>query len=78
MDPINKFLSKLTPKERELLKKILEDIRRLEIKNHDIKALKGLKGVFRLRKGRIRIIFTKGEGIGIPLKINFRKDAYRD
>ena len=54
--------------ERELKKFSQKEIRRIEfllrkiiVKNFkglDLKKLKGLKNIFRLRKGRIRVIFS--------------------
>ncbi|MEK9133114.1 MAG: hypothetical protein AAB606_05425 [Patescibacteria group bacterium] len=66
MDKIQKFLE------------ILADIRAWKIKTYDVKPLKGHKGVFRLRKGRIRIVFAKGEKIGIVINIDYRKDVYKN
>jgi len=76
MDRIAKFLKKLSKKERTIFLKIFKDIQVLNVDKYDIKQLKGLKGVFRLRKGNIRVIFTKQKGKGIILKISFRKNAY--
>lgn len=78
MDKIQKFLLSLNQKERAQVVHIFEDIRNWNIKNHDVKPLKGHKGFFRLRKGKIRIIFAKGENIGIIINIGYRKDIYRN
>lgn len=77
MDRIQKFLSKLSPKQRSLSLKIFEDILSLELKNYDIKPLKGMKNIFRLRKGDVRVVFTKTDSKGYVLDINFRKDVYK-
>ena len=77
MDKIRKFLLKLTKKERTILQKTLRDIRLLSIQNYDVKPLKGYKGLFRLRKGDIRIVFAKQKDVGVILDIDFRKDIYK-
>lgn len=57
MDKIEKALCRLTPKERERIKKILEKLNFGDFKNLDIKKLKGREDVFRVRKSDIRIIY---------------------
>lgn len=77
MDRIKKFLSKLTKKERALMRKILGDVLTLNTQNYDVKPLKGYKGFFRLRKGDIRVVFTKEKNMGIVADIDFRKNIYK-
>ena len=77
MDKINKFLSKLTKSERLIIQNILRDLLVLKLENYDVKQLKGDKGVFRLRKGNIRIVFIKENETGIILDIDYRKDIYK-
>lgn len=77
MDKIEKFLLRLNKQERLLIVQILHDIHTLKTARYDVKALKGYHGVFRLRKGKIRIIFVQKKSIGIILNIAYRKDAYR-
>ena len=76
MDKISKFLGKLSKKELATILIILSDIRALNLEQYDVKALKGKDRLFRLRKGKIRIIFKKQDSKGILVKIAFRKDAY--
>jgi mRNA-degrading endonuclease RelE of RelBE toxin-antitoxin system len=76
MDKVRKFLLKLTEKERKILQEIMRDVVVLSLKNYDIKPLKGYKDLFRLRKGSIRIVFTKRNDRGIILDIDYRKDIY--
>jgi len=59
MDKIKKLLKKLELKEKRGLKKILSQIKIGNLKNLDLKRLKGKKDVFRVRKGSLRIIFYK-------------------
>ncbi len=66
VDKIEKALKKLTEKERKVLKSILTNIQKEKTRGLDIKKLKGRDDIFRVRKGRIRIIFRKkSENISI-------------
>lgn len=77
MDKINKFLLKLTQKERTFLFKIFDCICLLKLEKYDVKPLKGMKGVFRLRKGDIRVVFVKHKKRGVLIDMNRRKDIYK-
>ncbi len=79
MDKINKALKKLNKKEKITIKEILINIENENTKNLDIKKLKSRDDIFRVRKGRIRIIFhKKKENISI-LSIEKRTDqTYKD
>lgn len=77
MDKIKKFLLKLTQKERLLIKAIFEDILVLNLQDYDIKPLKGYKGLYRLRKGDIRIVFAKEKNMGFIVDVDYRKDIYK-
>jgi len=77
MDKLQKFLLKLTKKERSTVLKILADILSLRLSNYDIKPLEGFKGYFRLRKGKIRIIYTKTDCRAFIVNIAYRKDIYK-
>ena len=77
MDKIKKFLLKLTKKEMALIKAILGDVLMLDLQNYDVKPLKGYKGFYRLRKGDIRIIFTKEKNTAVIIDIDYRKDIYK-
>ena len=57
MTKLEKFLSKLVPRERDALKHILEKIIKLDLEGLDIKKIKSLDDVYRVRKGNFRIIF---------------------
>lgn len=76
MDKIKKFLATLSKEKALFLKKILADVINLKLTPYDVKPLKGLKNVYRLRKGKVRIIFAKGDKKGVLLDVTFRKDAY--
>ncbi len=59
MDKIAKLLNRLTAKEKAVLKELLELVSSGEVKNLDIKKLKGNKNIYRVRSGDFRLIFMK-------------------
>lgn len=61
MDKISKVLEKLTEKEREIVKHILSSLLKGENKGFDIKKLKGREDIFRVRKGKLRVIYRMNE-----------------
>lgn len=61
MDKTSKALQKLSVEEREKIKFILVRLRSGQTVSLDIKKLKGRHDIFRLRKGKIRIIYRLGE-----------------
>ncbi len=66
MNKIDKYLKKLTSKERVDLLDILLKIKSGDISGLDIKKLKGYENYFRVRKGNTRILFhldINGNGI---------------
>lgn len=79
MDKIEKALQKLSEKERILVRMLLERLRSWATAGLDMKQLKGFPGIFRVRKGSIRIIFRMHEGGSYLLKIDRRsEDTYRE
>lgn len=74
MDKIKKELEKLSKKEKELIKKILLDVKNKNLSNYDLKKLKGNDNIFRIRKGKIRIIFKKDLDKYFILTIEKRSD----
>lgn len=59
MDKINKALKKIKDDEQNKLKQILEKIEKGDLKNLEIKKLKGKDNIFRARKGKFRVIYKK-------------------
>ena len=57
MDKISKAIEKLTPKEKRIAKSILIKLKEKSLAGFDIKKLKGHSGIYRIRKGKIRIIY---------------------
>ncbi len=74
MDKIKKALSKLTGKEKKMVKEILQEIEKGNFANLDVKKLKARKDIFRIRKGNIRIIYRKTKSRLFILTIERRSD----
>ena len=78
-DKIKKALAKLSAKDREIVKLLI-----LRIKLHDtvglnISQLKGHSDLFRVKKGRTRIIYRKNSQEFKIIKIDLRNEkTYKD
>jgi mRNA-degrading endonuclease RelE of RelBE toxin-antitoxin system len=57
MNGLDKQLKKFSSKERAVIEQLIEKILSRELTGLDVKKLKGLKSLFRVRKGSIRVIF---------------------
>ena len=78
MDKIDKALSKLTLKEKERIRNVIEALQLGRFDNLNIKKLKGFRDVFRVRKGGLRIVYQLLDRNIIILKIDKRKeDTYK-
>jgi mRNA-degrading endonuclease RelE of RelBE toxin-antitoxin system len=78
MDKISKALKKLTEKERKLVKEMLERILSGDFFGFDIKKLQGQENIYRIRKGKLRIIYYfDGQEIDI-LALERRSDNTYD
>ena len=75
MNRIQKALQRLSEKERRVVKDILEGLHSNHTEGLDVKKLKGMRGVFRVRKGDIRIIFCLEDSEITILKIDRRSDT---
>lgn len=60
-DKITKELVKFSPKERALIGDILRQLRCQELQGLQITKLKGHADIFRVRKGRLRIIHQQAD-----------------
>lgn len=80
MDKIEKALSRLSQKERELVGVLLAHIMKGDVQEIDVKKLKGYKDIFRVRKGKIRFIYREAEnGKIFVLAIERRNEkTYKD
>ena len=75
MPTLRKLLSKFDREDRVILEHIIDRIISLSWDSLDIKKLKGYQDIFRLRKGKLRIIFIKtGKNISI-INIERRKET---
>lgn len=78
-DAIAKFLAKLTKDERFLVDTILEKIELDSTNGLQLKKLTGHKDVYRVKKGKFRIIYQKTKDDFKLLSITRRNEAtYRD
>ena len=57
-DKVTKLLTKLSKSDLKRISKTVEQITMLQLEGLDIKALKGQSGVYRVRVGNYRIIFS--------------------
>ncbi len=57
MEKVSKALGRLTVKEREKVKEILVRLKNGQSGGLDLKKLKGREDIFRIRKGKLRIIY---------------------
>ncbi len=74
MDKISKALKKLSLKEQKRLKEILNKIKEGKIDDYQVKKLKTHDNIFRIRKGRMRIIFLKKDNKFFLLAVERRSD----
>ncbi len=59
MPVLKKLLSKFNREDRLILEFLIEKILSLNWRSLDIKKLQGYDDIYRLRKGKIRIIFSR-------------------
>ena len=80
MDKLEKALNKLSEKEQKLLTKILSQLLDWEVLGLHLKRLKGHKDIYRVRKGNLRVIFSRSEKGNIQLLVIERRSekTYRD
>lgn len=78
-DKIKKLLAKLGKKDAELIKLLLLRIKLDDTIGLDIKRLQGHPDLFRVRKGRLRIIYRKTTTDFLLLRIDLRNEkTYKD
>lgn len=77
MNKKDKFLRQLTEKERGAIDEVIVHILAGATSGLDIKKLKGKVGVYRVRIGRIRVIYKQTENVNLILRTEFKgKDTY--
>lgn len=78
MDKIQKATEKLTKKEKQWTKEIIKMLQSGRFSNLDIKKLKDMENVFRVKKGNIRIVYQIRNNRIFILKVGRRKEnAYK-
>jgi mRNA-degrading endonuclease RelE of RelBE toxin-antitoxin system len=77
MDKITKFLLKLSLKERNFILEIMNKILSLDLNWLDIKKLQWEDNLFRIRKGKIRIVFKIEWKNWKIIDINYRDTIYK-
>jgi len=78
-DKIQKFLAKLSSRELEKILAVTVRIQAADFGGLNIKPMKGHKGFFRVRVGRVRIIFKlTAKGYEIIHITNRDDQTYRD
>lgn len=79
VDKIQKALNKFSAKEKTLVKELLKLINMGTVVGLDIKKLKGQDHIYRVRKGKIRIIYRIADGGTYLIAIERRNEnTYRD
>ncbi|MBI3075297.1 MAG: hypothetical protein HYY92_03770 [Parcubacteria group bacterium] len=78
MNKTEKFLRRLSQKERLIVEEIIEKVGKGNTSELDMKKLKGQSGLFRVRHGVIRVIFQKIEDTLVVISIDRRReDTYK-
>lgn len=75
MPSLKKILSGFNKEERENIEFLIEKIISLNWRSLDIKKLKGHQNIFRVRLGKIRIIFTKDKKEIFIIAIERRRES---
>ena len=77
MDQIEKFLRKVDSKTALKLGEMLEDIKTLNIKGYDVTKMEPKNILYRIRSGKIRVVFRRENGAGAPIYIEFREKVLK-
>lgn len=79
MNKLDKFIFRLDKKIRQIVKKVITLIILGDFSALDIKKLKGVENKYRVRVGKIRIIFEQTKHDNRILDISYRDDnTYND
>lgn len=75
---IEKFIKKLSAKDKEIIVSLIESILLGEYKNLDYKKLKDQKDCYRVRKGPFRVIFKREDNEIVIISVERRSEkTYR-
>lgn len=70
-----KYLRNLPVKNRQ---RIIDEIRKVAAgERADVKALGGMKGIYRIRVGDVRVLYQTGDGVMNILAVGSRGDIYK-
>lgn len=75
VDKIKKILTQFSAKEKEWVKNLLLQIKNNKLDNLDFKKLKGRDDIYRVRKGKIRIIYRINKGEIYLLAVERRNEG---
>ncbi|MBU1018765.1 MAG: type II toxin-antitoxin system RelE/ParE family toxin [Patescibacteria group bacterium] len=78
MDRIKKFLKKLSRKEREIIAELMCKVITNDLSGLVAKKLSGNSNLYRVRVGRIRIVFEKREIENKIINMDYRKDVCKN
>ena len=78
-DKIKKLLAKLSQQDRNLIKLLVLRITMDDTLGLDIKKIRGHGNLFRVRKNRLRIVYSKDNDNILIIKIDLRNEkTYKD
>jgi mRNA-degrading endonuclease RelE of RelBE toxin-antitoxin system len=78
-DKIKKLLAKLTPREREVIKLLILRVKLDDTIGLNVRQLIGHNDLFRVRKGRLRIVYRKNSKEFTIVRIDRRNEkTYKD
>jgi mRNA-degrading endonuclease RelE of RelBE toxin-antitoxin system len=78
MDKIQKILDKLTKKQRAVILELWRKIINNDIANLKPKKLTGFRNYYRIRSGKLRLVYKIEDGQNILVNIDYRKDIYKN
>lgn len=79
MDKTDKFIARLSPKERAWVQQAIADILAKNLSSYDLKKMKGHANLYRIRIGSLRLVFIEGKTDARILLVERRSDTtYRD
>lgn len=78
-DEVTKFLARVTKEERNLLLEMVDKILKNKLAGLNAKKLVGSTNVYRVRKGKFRLIYKRTKSDCIIMSIDRRSEkTYRD
>jgi len=77
MDKIEKFLKRLTKKERDGVARLIQKAILNELRGLDVERLKGFMNLYRIREGKIRVVFQKSIPRNKIINVDYRENVYK-